>query len=75
MPEHKRKKRSRSRSREDHYVKRRNEGKIEQLQKEVNNLTKVVETLVSLQKEKIPLSPSPKRNKHDKQSIGKQKFI
>lgn len=69
MPEHKRKKRSRSRSREDHHAKRRNDGKM--LQKEVTNLTKVVEMLVSLQKEKIPQN-LPKRNEHDKKSVGKQ---
>lgn len=51
MPEHKRKKRSRSRSREDHRSKRRNDERFSLLQKQVDNLTKVIETLVSGQKE------------------------
>lgn len=71
MSEHKRKKRSRSRSREDRRSKRRNDEKFDQLQKQINNLTKVMETLVNVQKEQIPPNPSPKEKSFDIRMIGK----
>ncbi|XP_070157948.1 uncharacterized protein [Polyergus mexicanus] len=57
MPEHKRK-RSRSRSKDDHRHKHIREKKLNDMQKQLDNLTKVVEVLVHVQKEQKPANQS-----------------
>jgi hypothetical protein len=70
MSEHRRRKRSRSR--DDHRSKRRSEEKFYQLQKRMDNLTKVVETLVNVQKEQVSSSPSTKEGSLEDKMIGKK---
>ncbi|XP_077264028.1 uncharacterized protein LOC143898431 [Temnothorax americanus] len=69
MSGHRKKKRLRSRSREDHRSKRRSDEKFYQLQKRMNNLTKVVETMVNVQKEQVSPIPSTKERPFDDKMI------
>ncbi|XP_054014745.1 uncharacterized protein LOC128895832 [Hylaeus anthracinus] len=58
MSDIKKKKRSRSKSREDHHSKRRHDEKFDNLQKQLDNLTKMVETLANSQKENSQSLPA-----------------
>lgn len=75
MPNHKGKKRSRSRSRsrsrENHSSKRKSNEKFCELQKQIDNLTKVVQSLVSVQKEQTQPNPSRMESSVDIEIIGK----
>ncbi|XP_077256832.1 uncharacterized protein LOC143894447 [Temnothorax americanus] len=58
MPKHDRRKRSRSRSKDDHRYKRKRDDKFTDMQNQLDNLKKAIETLVQVQKEQRPANQS-----------------